>query len=111
MPEDGDNFIACTNHYRKRAEPTPCRRYEGLTQVLGKIGESEGTRQLDAKRVWKMLRGVSMEGIITHHSAVFEPNKRLMHVAFAADGKHAPQCKKITLDVAKLLAGPPLCGE
>ena len=57
------------------------------------------------KRAWKMLTGVSMDGIITHHSAVFEPNKHLMHVAFAKDGRHAPRCKYVTLDVTKLLAG------
>ncbi|MGB2988317.1 MAG: hypothetical protein WBE26_20800, partial [Phycisphaerae bacterium] len=60
---------------------------------------------LTTKRAWNMLGGVSIEGIITHHSVVFEPNKRLMHVAFAENGKHAPKCKAVTLDVAKLLAG------
>jgi hypothetical protein len=28
-----------------------------------------------------------------------------MHVALAQDGRHAPQCKKVTLNVGRLLAG------
>ena len=52
-----------------------------------------------------MLKGVSMEGITTLHSVVFEPNKCLMHVAFTKKGKPAPECKPITLDVVELLKG------
>ena len=52
-----------------------------------------------------MLGDVSMPDTVTYHSVVFEPDKRLMHVAFTEDGKKAPACKKVTLDVAKLLVG------
>ncbi len=102
----GENFIACTNHYRKRAEPVSCGRYSRLSKRLERIAGAGGRKHLTQKTARTMLDRVSMEGIITHHSVVFEPNKRLMHVAFATDGKHAPRCKFVTLDVTKLLQGP-----
>jgi hypothetical protein len=52
-----------------------------------------------------MLGGVPIEGAIAHHSVVFEPDKRLMHVALSERGRHASKCKHVTLDVTKLLAG------
>jgi len=104
-PDGPDTFLACTNHSRKRYEPRPGVRYPRLASGLDRIAGSGGRHQLDVNRAWKMLQGVPIEGIISHHSAVFEPNKKLMHVAMAEGGKHAPQCKKVTLDVSALLAG------
>ncbi len=104
-PEEGNTFVVCTNHFRQRSKPTPCRRYAGLTSTLGKIAKSGGSRSVTLDRGWKMLRGVSMDGILTYHSVIFEPNKRLMHVAFTQKGEHAPKCKKVTLDVTELLTG------
>ena len=57
----------------------------------------------DARR--RALGGVAAQGGLTYHSVVFEPNERRMHVAFTEDGQNAPKCKKVTLDVRKLLAG------
>ncbi len=104
-PEGPDAFLACTNHSRKRYEPHPGVRYPRLANGLDRIARTGGRHHLDVKRAWNMLRGVPIEGIISHHSVVFEPNKRLIHVALAEGGKHAPQCKKVTLDVSALLAG------
>lgn len=104
-PRKVNSFIAFTNHYNKRADPISCRRYSTLIVRLALIAGTEGKEHLTVKRAWNTLEHVSVEGVITHHSVVFEPNKRLMHVAFATDGKHAPQCKFVTLDVTKLLKG------
>lgn len=104
-PNRLEAFVACTNHYRSRYDPLPCTRYAKLSEELERMAGSEGRRQLTVNRAWNMLGGVPIEGILTHHSVVFEPNKRLMHVAFAENGKHAPQCKKVTFDVGRLLAG------
>jgi hypothetical protein len=104
-PESSDTFLACTNHSRERYPPDSGFRYPQLVRVLERIRGSDGSHQVTLKRAWGMLRGVSIPGILTHHSVVFEPNKKLMHVAFAEDGKHAPQCRHVTLDVEKLLAG------
>jgi hypothetical protein len=104
-PDGSDAFLACTNHSRQRYEPRPGIRYPKLNTGLERIAGSKEKYHLTVKRAWNMLKGVSIEGILTHHSTVFEPNKRLMHVALAEGGKHAPQCKKVTFDVAKLIAG------
>ncbi len=104
-PNRPDAFLICTNHSRKRYEPSPGVRYPRLSTGLERIAGSGEKHHLTVKRAWNMLGSVPLSGIITHHSVVFEPDKRLMHVAFAENGKHAPQCKKVTLDVAKLLAG------
>ena len=106
-PEGEQPFLVCTNHFRKRSDPTPYegRRFGGLSRTLDTIAAGGGKRHLTLKRAWKMLGGVSMSEVITHHSVVFEPNKRLMQVAFAEPGRHAPRCKKVTLDVQKLIAG------
>jgi hypothetical protein len=103
--EPADSFLACTNHFRKRSPPIGGERYAGLTRTLGRIAASDGKRHVDLGRAWKMMRGVSLEGTLTYHSVVFEPDKRLMHIAFNEGRTSAPWCKKVTFDVAKLLAG------
>jgi hypothetical protein len=103
---DDAAYVICTNHYRKRAEPVPCSRYARLASELERIADSRGGRHLTTKLARKMLGKVSMEGILTHHSVVFEPNRRVMHVAFAtASNENAPACEFVTLDVAELLDG------
>jgi hypothetical protein len=104
-PEGDNPFQICTNHFRKRSSPVSCGRYAQLNGVLERIAASERKRHVTLKRAWKMLAGVSMDGGITHHSVVFEPNKHLMHVAFAKNGQHASRCEPVTLDVTKLVAG------
>jgi hypothetical protein len=104
-PENGDTFLVCTNHSRARYTPAPGARYPKLDGVMNRIATSGGSRHVTKERAWKMLTGVCFDQIIAHHSVVFEPDKRLMHVAYAENGQHAPRCKKVTLDVTKLLAG------
>ena len=98
-------FLICTNHFRERRDPIDCWRYGQLDRVLKRIAKSNGTRHITLDRAQKMLAGVSPEDTFTYHSVVFEPNKRLMHVAFADPVQDAPKCKHVTLDVTKLLAG------
>ncbi|UCE58388.1 MAG: hypothetical protein JSU63_13210 [Phycisphaerales bacterium] len=104
-PVNGANFIICTSHYRARSKPEQCDRYDRYRDVLDRIEGSSGRHRVTCERGWKMLRSAIMPSRTTYQSVVFEPNKRLMHVAFSADGQHAPQRRSVTLDVAKLLAG------
>jgi len=65
---------------------------------------------LDIDGAWKILRSVARPSgvvfhLVTYHSVVFEPNKRRMHVAFSKNGRPAPQCEPVTLNIAELLAG------
>ena len=100
-------FLACTNHFRRRADPYPCDRYAKITERLGALADTraESTNYLDLETVWSILDSVSMRGLTTHHSVVFEPNEKLMHVAFSENGRPAPRGKAVSLDVSMLLVG------
>lgn len=104
-PEPANSFIVCTNHFRDRKAPIGCDRYAGLTHTLERTKASGGQRHVELQRAWKMMLGVSPPENLSYHSVVFEPNKRLMHVAFTQNRENAPKCKKVTLDVTKLLSG------
>ena len=56
-------------------------------------------RKVTQESAREMMRTVSAQAF-THHSVVFEPDRRLMHVAFPADGEPV---KVITLNVTELL--------
>ena len=92
----------CTNHYRSRASPISCDRYSRLTDALD--GLKHQGKPIDVPTAWTLLRDVAMSGrVVTYQSVVFEPNRRLMHVAVSADGRPAMMSKPVTLDVAELL--------
>ena len=105
LPRADSRHLVCTNHFVERGAPRPCPRYEQLDGVLDRIARSKAKRNVTIDRAWKMLAGLEVSDTIMYHSVVFEPNRRLMHVAFAEPGKDAPKCKHVTLDVTKLLAG------
>jgi len=92
----------CTNHYRSRAAPISCDRYERLSADLARLDRQK--EPLDVAAAWELLRDVAVSGrIVTYQSVVFEPNRRLMHVAVSNDGRPAAQARPVTLDVAALL--------
>ncbi len=106
-PNEG-SYQLCTNHYVKRAEPIACDRYQTIHARLVALAAHQET--LDVDGAWEILRSVVRpSGIATHlltyQSVVFEPNRHRMHVAFSRDGKPAPQCKAVTVNVLGLLAG------
>ena len=43
---------------------------------------------------------------LTEIAVVFEPEKRLMHVAIAEPGQHAHECSRVTLDLVTLTVTP-----
>lgn len=100
------HYQACTNHYRLRAAPLGCDRYDGIDRYL-KRRSKEG-RPLRLDEAWAVLREVALprgdvKRIMTYHSVVFEPNQRRISVALSVDGRPAPACKAVTFDVAALL--------
>lgn len=97
-------FLICTNHYCLRAAPQSCDRYEKLQDQL--VTCSQRGIPVDPSRAWELLRSVACDGsrLETHHSVVFEPNRRRLHVAFAKDGKPAPACKPVSFNVDALTA-------
>ena len=104
-PEPRNPFLVCTNHFRKRAQPVDCIRFGKLSRMLETFAKNEGKHHVDTKRAWRWIGGVSFDDSQTYSSAVFEPNKGLMHVAFTKNERHAPKCRKVTLNVADLVAG------
>lgn len=104
-PYEEENFLICTNRYYERKTVPEnklrlCGRFKSLTRQLAKIEVDCQRKPMSLYTAWKVTESVPLAGIVTYHRAIFEPNKRLMHVAFPADGEPV---KKITLDVAKLL--------
>lgn len=104
-PDEGKDYVICTNRFFTREVPSsvklaPCERFEKLTRKLDEIANNPDLPRITLEKVWELAESVPIEGLVTYHRIVFEPDKKLMHVAFPADGEPV---KRITLDVAKLL--------
>jgi len=102
-PNIGKDYQVCTNHCRERKQPISCERYLLLSTQLEAITASAGTTHLTLENAWELLDAVVVNNP-THHRVIFEPNKKLMHVALSVISP-APQRNTITLNVSELLAG------
>lgn len=106
-------FLACTNHFRERGELTDggpsCPRYAKLQSVLSEACEKKD--KLDADEVWRIAASVNVPGtdgaMLTYHTIVFEPNRRVMLVARADAMEPAGRRKPVQLELSKLLAAGP----
>ncbi len=102
--------LVCTNHYRRRAEPEPCGRYDRIAEQLA-LWAGSGAK-IDVAEAWAILRDVARHtpsderGLETYHSVVFRPNARRMHVAFSTAGASAPENRPVVLDLDLLLRPP-----
>jgi hypothetical protein len=102
-PDQGD-FLLCTNHYRTRGPAETCDRYAMLRNGCEKCAGDHS--RLDIDDGWKLLRKVECDAngkLRTYQSVIFEPNKRLMHVAFAKGSRPAAECEPVKLDLNQLL--------
>lgn len=102
----GGAMQVTTNHYRSRAEPTRCGRFQTIGRALAAAEKKH--ERIDLAAAWRILGSVAQPGrrdggLATYHSVVFEPDKMKMHVALTDGGKPAPECKHVTLDVAALI--------
>lgn len=91
------NFVACTNHYRKRGKPAQkCWRYETINQSLvtnkAKIGSASA---------WKILESVSVDGTI--HSMVAYPDSKSLELRFATPEQNATKNPVKNFSLEKLL--------
>jgi hypothetical protein len=90
-------FIACTNHYRKRAKSdNACRRYRGIMDTLNAPNKS-----IDSDEAWKIMKGAAMKGTI--HSMVAFPNTGTLELRFATPEDHACNQSLKRFSIAKLL--------
>ena len=104
FPRESDSYLICTNHFRIRKEPSgTCERYALLLESMKSIDPNTAVNKVTTKRIWELLKQVVIPGWRTHHSVVFEPDKKIMHVALEEIGKDAPFCQAVTLDVSDLL--------
>ncbi len=94
-------LLACTNHYRKRGEPTACDRYE---KIEGRLKEALAAGQkIGVPEAWQILKSVEVAGrVFTFQSVVFEPNQMRMHVAFSSESTPAPEKKPVEINVGEL---------
>lgn len=99
-------YQVTTNHYRCRSTADECTRYQTLDEKLRSLATAPSA-QLDVNMAWELLKSVAVAGrITTYQSVVFEPNARRMHVSFSTKSEAAPNGRRVTLDVAGLLARP-----
>ncbi len=93
QPTEVPHAIACTNHYRLRAAPPPCWRYDRIVGSLRKADQS-----LDVDGAWKILRSVANETTI--HSMVARPREKDLWLSLASRKKHAGEhrARHFTLD-------------
>jgi isopenicillin-N N-acyltransferase-like protein len=104
FPRESDSYLICTNHFRLRKKPAgDCERYALLLRSLERINQNNAEKKVTIELIWNLLKHVVIPGWRTHHSVVFEPDKKLMHVALAETGNDAPFCQSVTLDVSNLL--------
>jgi hypothetical protein len=104
FPRESDSYLICTNHFRVRKEPSGiCERYTLLLGRLKSIDLNTTVNKVTTDRIWDLLKLVVIPGWRTHHSVVFEPDKKLMHVALAESGKDAPFYQAVTFNVSDLL--------
>ncbi|MDJ0765801.1 MAG: hypothetical protein QNJ97_22645 [Myxococcota bacterium] len=106
VPEAEQSWLIQSNHYRERLAITgECWRYTLLEEYFANV-ESGAESPLTVEKAWRLLQQVALEqaGYIVQIAAVYEPNKKLMHIALSENGQHAPFGNKITLDVAALIA-------
>ncbi|MCB9857428.1 MAG: hypothetical protein H6818_17235 [Phycisphaerales bacterium] len=97
-----DDYLIATNHFRERGAIEACNRYMMLSDTFEATKDDPA---VTVSRAWKLLKKVSMSGsgLVTYQSVVFEPNAMRMHVSFSTRSDSAPNGKRVTLDVAKLL--------
>ena len=94
------NTIACTNHYRLRDEVRPCNRYQTIVDRLGQLNPPTG--KVDADSAFSIIRDTAVNG--TLHTAIALPNRRVLIMRFASEGRNATQNEPLTLELDKLLA-------
>jgi hypothetical protein len=108
--EDNLPYQISNNYFLNRpTEFTPDYRYDLVDSYLAPIAKSEGSQHVSKEFIWQLLGETPSNPSVNYASIVyavlFEPNKMLMHIAVSQNGQQAPFCKKVSFDIAQLLAG------
>ena len=103
QPEADESCLVQTNDFLLRWDfGEACWRYDHVRNFFKNIadGISQPLTEADAWDVLGQVPAGADQGFLIVHAEVFEPNRKLMHVAFGIPGTHAPFCSRVTLDVA-----------
>jgi Acyl-coenzyme A:6-aminopenicillanic acid acyl-transferase len=102
-PGDGSSTVFCTNHYRKRSEPSSCRRYTKMAALLGET-EAQGAK-IDAAKARSIMGSIVQNALFsrTIHTVIFFPAARRFDVMLGKDGKVAPAFEPVPFTLAELL--------
>lgn len=107
-PDKDKNYIIQTNHFALRYTTPEAQhiRYGDIQTPLESIASGE-TPPLTVDSAWNLLASVQLGGdFLTEIAVVFEPEKRLMHVALAQPGLNAHDCQRVTLNIPEMVAVP-----
>lgn len=103
---DGGNaaWLACSNHFRQRAEVVRCPRYEQLVAMLS----AKDAEPLDVDAAWRIAASVNVPAprfgnMWTYHTVLFEPAAGRMHVSLSSPTRSAGHHRPTAIDVRKFL--------
>jgi hypothetical protein len=91
--------LMCTNHYRRRREPTECDRYETMRAALRDAVAKD--RKIDVDGAREIMKAVSVEG--TLHTVVFLPNRKEFYLSLADPTTNAARRPATHLNLTNLL--------
>jgi hypothetical protein len=102
-PAEGAFAVYCTNHYRLRADPSRCRRYSKLTELIADVEKRE--TKIDADRARSIMSSIVQDALFsrTLHTVIFFPAAKRFEVMLAKDGKVAPASPPVSFTLAELL--------
>ncbi len=98
---DGSNVLVLTNHYRVRAKPVACARFDKITDGLALLERAQRPIGLVEER--KLL--MAAEQPIAAHSLYFFPDRRALGVALTQSNIMSPRVVPTMFTLEELLNG------
>jgi hypothetical protein len=90
--------LLCTNHFRTRATPTPCDRYDTFLKHF--TTPRPATAKVDVAEAREAMKAVAVSG--TLHTVVFLPNRGELFVSLADGPRNAAETQPVHLRISDL---------
>ncbi len=90
--------LLCTNHFRTRAAPTPCDRYDTFHKYF--TTPRPATARIDVAAARETMKAVAVSG--TLHSVIFLPNRGELFVSLADGPRNAAETQPVHLRISDL---------
>ncbi|MBN2022319.1 MAG: hypothetical protein JW809_05950 [Pirellulales bacterium] len=94
-PAKGEDWIVVTNHYRDRAAPYECPRYESLAEPL-----AAGRKLASTADGWDLITRASRDG--TLQTVVYQPSMHKILLSFSTATTPAHKVKPVEFDIEEL---------